>query len=274
MSRHRRRPLPEITYRTVANPSIPVVIHEQDDGSLIVDVDEQLHGHERTKAVMDVLRPWLRGDLGMTPVALIVAGWAAATRWPSEHQRVATAIASAATTAAVCAIALAIIVGEPDDRPPPEALPAVMSAMTVTVEPTASSLAPPPTSHTTTNAAPTPSRTPEAEPVREPAGHGPTPQARRTMDPPARTRQPVSTGSASPSATPAKTKAATTRPTIEAVDEQVRSSTPREQPQQTPTVERPASTAPQPIPAPTAATAGCGGVLHVAIDPLADICLL
>lgn len=241
----------------MTNPSIPVAIHEQDDGTLIIDVDENLHGEERTKAVMEVLRPWLRGDLGIVPIPLLLAAWAVASQWLGEHVRAAAAVAVAATTAAAGAAALGILESPPIPQMSYAAPSTSLATLTMTVN--ASPVAASPT--VSVPRTPRPSRTPRTTPPVAPVratGQPPT-----LAPEPASTPRPSRTSRATPTVKPTskRTATATARPTVEAADAEIRPPTHSGRPQPAPTVETPASPEPEP-----AATAGCNGLVGLEIE--------
>lgn len=288
----RRRKKPPITYRTVTNPGIPVVINEQDDGSLIIDVDENLRGRERAKKIWEVLGPYLEGDVGLLPVPLLLAHWAAtADRWIHDHQWAASATAATAA-AAVGAAALGVL-SDAGNKPAPDAY-RPSPAVTLTLARSATRSYPPgPPS--TRAARPARRTTPPAHPTQTPT---PGRQATAAQDQPAstwrpqpsRTAQPrpSRTVEAGPRQSPAKRSKKPHKKTppplaaVEAADEGPpygRGRTERGRPFRTPTVERPGNHGRQPPgqdqqPGPPHLAAGCGRLVHVGVGDLLDVCLL
>lgn len=290
-----RPPEPQhITYRSVSNPDVPVVIHPQDDGSLIIDVDQALRGRARTKAIMAVLGPYLRGELTLTPIALLAAGWEACKRWAGRHQRASSAITATAVTVAIGMAALA-----DDGRPDLLAAP-LPTAVTLTAVQTITSISTTPPQSPTgrvheTSQPPGGNHRTTGRPAKPPATHAPPdrsqpPQPARRSSSPSRPTSPAARPSRSsrsaPHTTrpPSRTAEETTRmlpPTAEAAEagkeergragtggnEQAAPPTVRQQDDQPPT--------PQPEPGPTALSGGddCDRLIHVGVGRLLDVCL-
>lgn len=240
--------------RPISDAVMPAIAYEE-DGRIVVEVDDTLIGRHRLAAVMAALAPYLEGPRALLLPALVV-GWGLADTL-GRHARLSSAVASTAATVAVGAGALAIIgVWDQPGQPPQTVSPAPLIITVTTIRPDASVSAAPPSA----SATPPPPRTSQTPDASE----------QPTRIPPSRTPRVAATATGSPRATkppPTRSATAVATPTVQDVAEE-QPETPTAVPLATaePTVE---ASIDQPA---EAAAAGCG--IHVDVDPLADICLL
>lgn len=296
----RRNPDEGYELREVADALGPAAAYRDDDGHIIVEVDEQVRGRARARAIAAALTEFRRRELGIMPLPLLAAAWEMTARWVREHQRATAAVTGAAVTAAVGAAALAATGQlERTNRPPAAAVTIVR-----TVAPSTPAYSPPAATRTAPPPPSTPARTPRREPQPEasrnvtppsirarPAGDGqPARQPRASTAPPRASEaapRPSPSRSRSRPATSPPSPAAETRRVDEAGDpprsaEDTTRDTGRQgtgQDVDPPTVDEPdpPSTAPQPEPAPQQPAKDCSGLidLEVGVGGIGvDLCLL
>ncbi|UBU10069.1 hypothetical protein [Nonomuraea gerenzanensis] len=259
MSRHRRRrrrQLPPHIERNVANADAPAVARRRDDGVIVVDVDETLHGAARDDAIAAALEPFEQGRLALLPwIALL---WDAAARRVNDYPRTAAAVAGAGTVAVLGTAALTVTGTLEEERRP---VVAAKITRVVTVTPAVPASSGPSWSDT-----PAPSRTTVTSPAATPppsraqsAGDGDPERPPRAID---REREEPEPSASSSTRRPAPhTSAATARPRTSQPEAQAaqepeprRSQEARPAParssQPPPTVDEPDQPAPEPQPEP------------------------
>ncbi|WP_433520057.1 hypothetical protein ACQP2T_63695 (plasmid) [Nonomuraea sp. CA-143628] len=185
-------------------------------------------------------------------------------RVASERHRTITAIASTAIVTVTATTVVPAVLDDNKHRPPPIAIERVVT-LSAPSQPAATVTA-------TITEAPQPSAAAPTKPARsaEPAVFWTRlPSSKPTPERSARTNTPVKT--------PARK---TPTPTPRASDDELAAEFPatmptRQLPSDTPAPEPEASPEPpSQDPAPTVAAAGCGGIIHVDVDPLLDVCVL
>ncbi|MDP4500995.1 hypothetical protein [Nonomuraea turcica] len=264
--------MPRWQIRVVTDPPFPVVAHwegEGDDRILIIEVDEELHDRERNAYILPILRHHRQAVL---PIALVGAAWKWAQGKARKHQRAATVAASATAVVAVGFAAVAATGVLHRDTPPGEAAPQATVAMSM--DP---STAPPPSPAEDDSGRPTHSDPPSAagdsdDPAPEPGSNSsrrPTPRASATTNPTPRaaptrsTTPPDAEGGEDPPPPP---------PTVSDRPE-LPSPTPSERstPSPAPTSSKPDPGQPTAAPPPSPT---CGGLIHIDVNPLIDLCVL
>lgn len=182
MSRHRRRQLhrgwgrvEEYEVRDIANAVIAALAYRRDNGRIVVDVDETLHGQDREDAIQAALAPFREGQLVAGPLALIAAAGEAVLKLGAQSQKMA---AAAAGTGAVAALGIAtlVVTGAPEPGGHPAVVESILQTVIAEPQPPFATLfwTPAPTVRASTpNIRPSASTPPEAgnEPIaRRPAG--------------------------------------------------------------------------------------------------------
>ncbi|MFB4275678.1 hypothetical protein ACBJ59_10335 [Nonomuraea sp. MTCD27] len=287
MSRHRRG-VPEYEIREVSNAIAPAVARRQDNGKVVVEVDERLHGRERSEAINTALELFRRGERALLPVPLLALMMDAGARAMREHQKAAAAVASATTAAAVGMATLTTSgIGRPAEPPPRAAITAVRTNI-IAQDPLPSTATPPtPTRTRDADRGGTPPRDDRAEPADAgPPEHPPqaTAQPRRpTPEPsPSRSRPRPTEAEAAAEASTKQVDVEETRHR-EPSERESRPAGAAEEPDP-PTVDLPdvpdpptPDPQPRPEPEPEPSAAGCGGI-GVQVDvgdlPGIDVCLL
>lgn len=164
--------LPEI--REVKDPPSPAVAFTE-NGRVVVEVDENLQGKERSAAVFAAWRAHERGVGTLIPVAGLVYLWDPFTRWASQSPGQAAATAAAGGGALlVAAGALAVVLSGDGEQPQPVRPSASYVAPPSTLPRTGITTSPAPTSPTPTVRAPDPTIT------RERGARKPTSMSTRT----------------------------------------------------------------------------------------------
>lgn len=252
----------------VKDAVIPAVAYEDDDGELIVEVDETLKGKERSTAIVSAVRSHKRnlGSLVLLPIALYA--WEPIKNVTRNHP--GAALTTTAASVGLIATAITLPLGR-DDGPSPEAAPdrtivasafSPTSSRSVTTSPTGGRVPRTPRTSAPARAAVT-TRPPTIEGGRRPEPR-PEPGPSRTREP---TPKAKSTRSNSPGPEPSAGAA---------IEEPV--PTPLRSPEATttgaasaePVEEDSPSGAPEP---PATSTPKDGCLLGVELDPLLKVCV-
>lgn len=247
--------LPLLEIRPTADAVTDAIAYEE-NGRIVVEVDDTLTGRKRRAAIMAALAPYLHGPR-ILALPVLLAAWGL-SRKVVEHPQIASALAGTAATVAAGAVVLTAVGVWDQQAPPPYAEPVATLIYTVTtIRPSAT---------------PAPS-TPSIR--REDSGR---PEPIDTSVPPSwmqPSRTPRATATSSPRPTkppPTRTRAASTpKPTVEAV------AAAEDQPE--PTSAPPPTTAEEPTAdePPASTSRDCGGIVDVEVHldpPGVNVCLL
>lgn len=260
--------LPLLEIRPTADAVTDAIAYEE-NGRIVVEVDDTLTGRKRRAAIMAALAPYLHGPR-ILALPVLLAAWRL-SRKVVEHPQIASALAGTAATVAAGAVALTAVGVWDQQGPPPYAEPAATLIYTVTTS--------------RPNATPAPSTATRTTPSRDvgaPSSGRPEPSdtsVRPSWIQPSRT--PRATVAATSSARPTKppptrTRAASTpKPTVDAVAAAEDRPEPTSAPPPTTADESTVDAAADKPPAST--SRDCGGIVDVDVnlDPLGvNVCLL
>lgn len=251
---------PEI--REVKNPAFRAHAFTE-NGRTVIEVDENLKGKERSRAILAAWREHERGLAALIALPVLLYVWEPFKRWASKHP--AGAVAAGVTYGGALALTVSYLVTAPvsgTGRPvstPHQVTATAPPGVLVSVTPTGSL---------------TPARTPRATPPA--TGSRPTPASHPTgsaRPEPATTRRPApqtTTSRPAPPPTPDRSGPAGVKQSAPDVPESTRTRPPASDGTESSDAPAPAPTSEAPASGPS--TRDC--LVRVEVDPLLDVCAL
>ncbi|MER6942555.1 hypothetical protein ABT294_00905 [Nonomuraea sp. NPDC000554] len=169
---------------------LPVVVYEE-DGEIVVEVDEKLTGRKRASAIMDAIRAHERGLGSVVVLPLMVYAWEPVKAAARNHPAAATAATAAGVVVIGAAIALPTL-HDDGSAAPVVAAPTHTVVATVTAVPTTTPSGRKPTPKATVTS-PRVNTTPAPDDVKPASTPQPTPMPTPTGSIPPTNRPPIKT---------------------------------------------------------------------------------